>query len=233
MKASWKKEGYEEGDEFSLRLLFFGPPGAGKGTQAKKVAQEFQIVHISTGDILRDAVSKGTELGKMAKAIMDRGELVSDEIMNSLVKERLEELDSFILDGYPRTLDQAKFLDQATKELQKEIDAAVLIDVSEEEIVKRISNRRVCPNCGKVYNLITLQPKEDEKCDVCGTKLIQRDDDKEEVVRERYKVYKKNTEPVIEYYRKNNKIITIDGAQNVEDVTKELFNILRSFNKQW
>lgn len=185
-----------------MRLLFFGPPGAGKGTQAKKVAQEFQIVHISTGDILRDAVSKGTELGKMAKAIMDRGELVSDEIMNSLVKERLEELDSFILDGYPRTLDQAKFLDQATKELQKEIDAAVLIDVSEEEIVKRISNRRVCPNCGKVYNLITLQPKEDEKCDVCGTKLIQRDDDKEEVVRERYKVYKKNTEPVIEYYRK-------------------------------
>jgi adenylate kinase len=214
-----------------LRLLFFGPPGAGKGTQAKRVAKEFDVVHISTGDILRDAVSKGTELGKKAKAIMDRGELVSDEIMNSLVKEKLEELDSFILDGYPRTLDQAKFLDQATKELKKEIDAAVLIDVSEEEIVKRISNRRVCPNCGKVYNLITLKPKEDEKCDVCGTKLIQRDDDKEEVVRERYKVYKKNTEPVIEYYRKNNKIITIDGAQNIEDVTKELFNILRSFNK--
>jgi adenylate kinase len=215
-----------------LRLLFFGPPGAGKGTQAKKVAKEFDIVHISTGDILRDAVSKGTELGKKAKAIMDRGELVSDEIMNRLVKEKLEELDSFILDGYPRTLDQAKFLDQATKELKKEIDAAVLIDVSEEEIVKRISNRRVCPNCGKVYNLISLKPKEDEKCDVCGTKLIQRDDDKEEVVRERYKVYKNNTEPVIEYYRKNNKIITIDGAQNIEDVTKELFNILRSFNKQ-
>ncbi|PNS00915.1 adenylate kinase [Petrotoga mexicana DSM 14811] len=214
-----------------MRLLFFGPPGAGKGTQAKRVAKEFDVVHISTGDILRDAVSKGTELGKKAKAIMDRGELVSDEIMNSLVKEKLEELDSFILDGYPRTLDQAKFLDQATKELKKEIDAAVLIDVSEEEIVKRISNRRVCPNCGKVYNLITLKPKEDEKCDVCGTKLIQRDDDKEEVVRERYKVYKKNTEPVIEYYRKNNKIITIDGVQNIEDVTKELFNILRSFNK--
>jgi len=214
-----------------MRLLFFGPPGAGKGTQAKLVAKEFDIVHISTGDILRDAVSKGTELGQKAKAIMDRGELVSDEIMNNLVKEKLQELDSFILDGYPRTLDQAKFLDGATKDLKKEIDAAVLIDVSEEEIVKRISNRRVCPNCGKVYNLITLKPKEDEKCDVCGTKLIQRDDDKEEVVRERYKVYKNNTEPVIEYYRKNNKIITIDGAQNVEDVTKELFNILRSFNK--
>ncbi|MGY4687428.1 adenylate kinase [Petrotoga sp. DB-2] len=214
-----------------MRLLFFGPPGAGKGTQAKRVAKEFDVVHISTGDILRDAVSKGTELGKKAKAIMDRGELVSDEIMNSLVKEKLEELDSFILDGYPRTLDQAKFLDQATKELKKEIDAAVLIDVSEEEIVKRISNRRVCPNCGKVYNLITLKPKEDEKCDVCGTKLIQRDDDKEEVVRERYKVYKKNTEPVIEYYRKNNKIITIDGVQNIEDVTKELFNITHFRNR--
>ncbi|KUK81628.1 MAG: Adenylate kinase [Petrotoga mobilis] len=220
-----------EGDEFSMRLLFFGPPGAGKGTQAKLVAKEFDIAHISTGDILRDAVSKGTELGKKAKAIMDRGELVSDEIMNNLVKEKMQELDSFILDGYPRTLDQAKFLDRATKDLKKEIDAVVLIDVAEEEIVKRISNRRVCPNCGKVYNLITLQPKEDEKCDVCGTKLIQRDDDKEEVVRERYKVYKNTTESVIEYYRKNNKIITIDGAQNVEDVTKELFNILRSFNK--
>jgi len=220
-----------EGDEFSMRLLFFGPPGAGKGTQAKLVAKEFDIAHISTGDILRDAVSKGTELGKKAKAIMDRGELVSDEIMNNLVKEKMQELDSFILDGYPRTLDQAKFLDRATKDLKKEIDAVVLIDVAEEEIVKRISNRRVCPNCGKVYNLITLKPKEDEKCDVCGTKLIQRDDDKEEVVRERYKVYKNTTESVIEYYRKNNKIITIDGAQNVEDVTKELFNILRSFNK--
>jgi len=214
-----------------LRLLFFGPPGAGKGTQAKKAAQEFNLAHVSTGDILRDAVNKGTELGKKAKSIMDRGELVSDDIMNGLVKEKLEELDSFILDGYPRTLDQAEFLDHTTKELKKEIDAAVLIDVSEEEIVKRISNRRVCPNCGKVYNLITLKPKEDEKCDVCGTKIIQRDDDKEEVVRERYKVYKKNTEPVIEYYRKNNKIVTINGAQNVEDVTKELFNILRSFNK--
>ncbi|POZ88959.1 MULTISPECIES: adenylate kinase [Petrotoga] len=214
-----------------MRLLFFGPPGAGKGTQAKLVAKEFDIAHISTGDILRDAVSKGTELGKKAKAIMDRGELVSDEIMNNLVKEKMQELDSFILDGYPRTLDQAKFLDRATKDLKKEIDAVVLIDVAEEEIVKRISNRRVCPNCGKVYNLITLKPKEDEKCDVCGTKLIQRDDDKEEVVRERYKVYKNTTESVIEYYRKNNKIITIDGAQNVEDVTKELFNILRSFNK--
>ncbi|RAO99334.1 adenylate kinase [Petrotoga sp. 9PW.55.5.1] len=212
-----------------MKLLFFGPPGAGKGTQAKMVAEEFDVEHISTGDILREAVSKGTELGKKAKAIMDRGDLVPDEIMNGLVKEKLIELDSFILDGYPRTLEQALFLDRTLKELNKEIDAAVLIDVSEEEVVKRISNRRVCPKCGKVYNLITLKPKEDEKCDVCGTKIVQRDDDKEEVVRGRYKVYKANTEPVIEYYRKNNKIITVNGAQDVEEVTKELFNILRRF----
>lgn len=218
-----------EGDENKLKLLFFGPPGAGKGTQAKMVAEEFNVEHISTGDILREAVSKGTELGKKAKAIMDRGDLVPDEIMNGLVKEKLIELDSFILDGYPRTLEQAQFLDRTLKELKKEIDAAILIDVSEEEVVKRISNRRVCPKCGKVYNLITLKPKEDEKCDVCGTKIVQRDDDKEEVVRGRYKVYKANTEPVIEYYRKNNKIITVNGAQDVEEVTKELFNILRRF----
>lgn len=229
MKDLCEKEGYVEGDENKLKLLFFGPPGAGKGTQAKMVAEEFNIEHISTGDILREAVSKGTELGKKAKAIMDRGDLVPDEIMNGLVKEKLIELDSFILDGYPRTLEQAQFLDRTLKELNKEIDAALLIDVSEEEVVKRISNRRVCPKCGKVYNLITLKPKEDEKCDVCGTKIVQRDDDKEEVVRGRYKVYKANTEPVIEYYRKNNKIITVNGDQDVEEVTKELFNILRRF----
>ena len=212
-----------------MRLLFFGPPGAGKGTQAKIVAKEFNVEHISTGDILREAVNKGTDLGEKVKNIMERGELVPDEIMNELVKQKLEEVNSFILDGYPRTLEQAKFLDAVLKQIKKEIDAAVLIDVPEDEIVKRISNRRVCPNCGKVYNLITLKPKNDEKCDNCGTKIVQRDDDKENVVRERYRIYRKTTEPVIEYYRKNNKIVTVNGLQDVEEVTKELFNMLRRF----
>ena len=212
-----------------MRLLFFGPPGAGKGTQAKIVAKEFNVEHISTGDILREAVNKGTDLGEKVKNIMERGELVPDEIMNELVKQKLEEVNSFILDGYPRTLEQAKFLDAVLKQIKKEIDAAVLIDVPEDEIVKRISNRRVCPNCGKVYNLITLKPKNDEKCDNCGTKIVQRDDDKENVVRERYRIYRKTTEPVIEYYRKNNKIVTVNGVQDVEEVTKELFNMLRRF----
>ncbi|CEP77509.1 MAG: adenylate kinase [Defluviitoga tunisiensis] len=214
-----------------MKLLFFGPPGAGKGTQAKKVSEIFKIEHISTGDILREAVNKGSELGKKVKTIIDKGELVPDEIMNELVKEKIKDLDSFILDGYPRTIEQAKSLDRTLKELNKQIDAVVLIDVPEEEIVKRISSRRVCPNCGKVYNLITLKPKNDELCDNCGTNIIQRNDDREEIVRERYKIYQRNTYPVIEFYRKNNTIITIDGSKDVEEVTKELFNMLRRFRK--
>ena len=214
-----------------MKLLFFGPPGAGKGTQAKKVSEIFKIEHISTGDILREAVNKGSELGKKVKTIIDKGELVPDEIMNELVKEKIKDLESFILDGYPRTIEQAKSLDRTLKELNKQIDAVVLIDVPEEEIVNRISSRRVCPNCGKVYNLITLKPKNDELCDNCGTNIIQRNDDREEIVRERYKIYQRNTYPVIEFYRKNNTIITIDGSKDVEDVTKELFNMLRRFRK--
>ena len=214
-----------------MKLLFFGPPGAGKGTQAKKVSEIFKIEHISTGDILREAVNKGSELGKKVKTIIDKGELVPDEIMNELVKEKIKDLESFILDGYPRTIEQAKSLDRTLKELNKQIDAVVLIDVPEEEIVNRISSRRVCPNCGKVYNLITLKPKNDELCDNCGTNIIQRNDDREEIVRERYKIYQRNTYPVIEFYRKNNTIITIDGSKDVEEVTKELFNMLRRFRK--
>jgi len=214
-----------------MRLIFFGPPGAGKGTQAKKVAEKLGIEHISTGDILREAVNKGNDLGKKVQVIIEKGELVPDEIMNELVKMKIKELNSFILDGYPRTLEQAKSLDKILKELNKPIDAVVLIDVSEEEVVKRISSRRVCPNCGRVYNLITLKPKNDEICDNCGTKIIQRKDDREDIVRERYKIYQKTTHPVIEFYRKNNTIITIDGSKDVEEVTKELFNMLRRFSQ--
>ena len=210
-----------------MKLIFFGPPGAGKGTQAQKTSEEFNIPHISTGDILREAVKNETELGLKVKDILERGELVSDDIINKLVENKVVDMDSFILDGYPRTIEQAKFLDQALEKAKKEIDAIIMIDVSEEEIVNRITNRRVCPECGKVYNLLTLKPKEDMKCDLDGAKLIQRDEDKEDTVRDRYRVYKRNTEPVIEYYRKNKKIFTINGSKDIKDVTKELFNILR------
>ncbi len=210
-----------------MKLIFFGAPGAGKGTQAQKTSDEFGIPHVSTGDILREAVKNETELGLKVKDILERGELVSDEIINKLVEKKVLELESFILDGYPRTLDQAKFFDHVLEKANKKIDAIIVIDVSEEDIVKRITNRRVCPECGKVYNLLTLKPKDDMKCDNDGVRLIQRDDDKEETVRDRYRVYKKNTEPVIEYYRKNKNIFTINGSKDIKNVTKELFNILR------
>lgn len=215
-----------------MKLIFFGPPGAGKGTQAQKTSEEFNIPHISTGDILREAIKNETELGLKVKDILEKGDLVSDDIINKLVENKVVDMDSFILDGYPRTIEQAQFLDQVLEKANKEIDAIIMIDVSEEEIVNRISNRRICPKCGKVYNLLTLKPKDDMKCDLDGSKLIQREDDKEDTVRDRYRVYKENTEPVIEYYRKNKKIFTINGSKDIKDVTKELFNIIRgaSFN---
>jgi adenylate kinase len=197
------------------------------GTQAQKTSDEFGIQHISTGDILREAVKNETELGLKVKDILERGDLVSDDIINKLVENKVVDMDSFILDGYPRTIEQAKFLDHALEKANKKIDAIIMIDVSEEEIVNRITNRRVCPKCGKVYNLLTLKPKKDMKCDLDGTELIQRDDDKEDTVRDRYRVYENNTEPVIEYYRKNKKIFTINGSKDITTVTKELFNILR------
>ncbi|MDO7975627.1 adenylate kinase [Oceanotoga teriensis] len=210
-----------------MKLIFFGPPGAGKGTQAKRVSKEFDIPHISTGDLLREAVKNETELGKKVKEILEKGNLVSDEIVNELVEEKVKKIDKFILDGYPRTIPQAEFLDEVLKSIDKELDGIVFIDVEEEEIVERITSRRVCPKCGRVYNTITLKPEVSGICDDDGTKLIQRDDDKETVVRDRFQVYLKSTSPLIEYYKKNNKIFTVDGSQDIEDVTKELFNILR------
>ena len=212
-----------------MNLLLFGPPGAGKGTQAKKIQNEYDIPHISTGDIFREAILKGTPLGEQVRHYIEKGELVPDSLVNELVKERLQEKDvkkGFILDGYPRTIEQAKFLDEILEEKGKELSAVIFLDISEDESVKRITSRRICPNCGKVYNLITMPPKQNNKCDVCGTELIQRDDDKEEVVRHRYNVYMKQTLPIIEFYRKRNLLFTIDGTQPVEIVTKELFNIL-------
>lgn len=210
-----------------MKLVFLGPPGAGKGTNAKRVSSNFNIPHISTGDILREAVKNQTDLGKKAKSIIDKGDLVPDDIMNELVKEKLSKMNNFILDGYPRTQTQAKYLNEILDQLDKKLDAVVLIDVDEEEVVKRISSRRVCSECGEVYNIYTLKPKIEGLCDKCGSKLIHRDDDKENTVRDRYQIYMKNTAPLIEYYKKNNQLLTIDGAKSVAEVTKNMFNILQ------
>ncbi|BBE30917.1 adenylate kinase [Tepiditoga spiralis] len=210
-----------------MKVLLFGPPGAGKGTQAKIVAKKLEIPHISTGDLLRKTIRTGSKLGLQIKELLDKGEFVTDEMINSLVKETLLEYESFILDGYPRTLQQAEFLKKIFDEKNKKIDAAIFIDAPLDMLLKRITNRRVCPVCGRVYNLISHPPKKECICDDDGTQLVHRDDDKEDVVKERYNIYLERTAPVIEFYKKNYKIFTVDGSQDIEDVTKELFNILK------
>ena len=212
-----------------MNLILLGAPGAGKGTQAKMISEKYGIPQIATGDMLREAVAKGTELGKKAKEYMDRGELVPDEIVIGIVKERLQQPDcekGFILDGFPRTLAQAEALDEMLKELGKEIDAVINISVPEEEVVKRIAYRRTCRNCGAVYHLIYNPPKEDGKCDKCGGELYQRDDDKEETVRERFKVYRERTEPLIDYYKKKGLLYDVDGTKDINGVFEEITKIL-------
>jgi adenylate kinase len=214
---------------FSMNLILLGPPGAGKGTQAKIIMDKYGIPQISTGDMLREAVAKGTELGKKAKKYMTEGKLVPDEIVIGIVKERLKQKDcekGFILDGFPRTLAQAEALDRIMGEMGKKIDAVINVNVPEEEVVRRIAYRRTCKNCGAIYHLIYNPPKRPGICDKCGGELYQREDDKEETVRERYRVYKKNTEPLIEYYKKKGILFDVDGTKDIEGVKREVLDIL-------
>lgn len=211
-------------------ILFLGAPGAGKGTQASMIARKFGIPHISTGDIFREAVSKGTELGKKAKEYMDRGELVPDEIVIGIVKERIMADDcsnGFVLDGFPRTVAQAEALDKVLAEMGKKLDFVLNIVVSEEEVVKRLTGRRTCRNCGAVYHVVFNPPEKEGVCDVCGGELYQRDDDREETVRNRLKVYFEKTAPLIDYYRKKGVLVDINGEQPVEKVTEEIEKVIR------
>jgi adenylate kinase len=212
-----------------MNLILLGAPGAGKGTQAKLIVSKYNIPQISTGDMLREAVANETELGMKAKEYMDKGELVPDEVVIGIVKERLSQPDcerGFILDGFPRTLNQAEALDKILRELGKQIDAVINVAVPEEEIVKRIVNRRTCKKCGAVYHLIYNPPKKDGKCDRCGGELYQRDDDKEETVKERLRVYKAQTEPLIEYYSRKDLVYDVDGTKSIEGVFEEIEGIL-------
>lgn len=210
-------------------ILFLGAPGAGKGTQAVRLSEKLGIPHISTGDMFREAVSKGTELGKKAKEYMDRGELVPDEIVIGIVKERISQPDcekGCILDGFPRTVAQAEALDSALSELGKKVDFVINVEVSEDEIIKRLTGRRTCRSCGAVYHVVFNPPKNDNLCDVCGGELYQRDDDTEETVRNRLKVYEEKTAPLINYYEKRGVLYGVNGEQPVEDVTAEIEKIL-------
>lgn len=202
-------------------LIMLGAPGAGKGTQAAKVAEKLQIPHISTGDIFRANIKNGTELGKKAKGYMDAGKLVPDELVCDLVADRIAKDDcknGCILDGFPRTIPQAEALEEAVAKLGTKIDYAVNIDVPDEAIITRMSGRRACTSCGATYHLVHNPPKKEGICDVCGAELVLRDDDKPETVRTRLDVYHSQTQPLIDFYNKKGKLVTVDGTQSMEAV---------------
>lgn len=207
-----------------MNIALFGPPGAGKGTQAKELIEKYNIPQISTGDILRNAISQGTKLGLEAKSYMDKGNLVPDEVVNGLVKERLQQEDcqkGFILDGYPRTTKQAEKLDEILSDLGKKIDKVLALDVPNEDIIERITGRRTSKKTGKIYH-IKFNPPTDEKME----DLVQRADDTEEVVKKRLGNYELQTAPVLDYYKAQGKVVIVDGTKKPEEITKDLIRIL-------
>lgn len=213
-----------------MRLILLGPPGAGKGTQAEGIKKEFNIPHISTGDIFRENIKNNTELGKKAQEYMNKGLLVPDELVVDLVKDRLSKNDcnkGFLLDGFPRTIEQAEALDKELKKMDKKLDKAININVSEEVLVERIVGRRICKDCKATYHVKFNPPQKEGICDKCGGKLYQRDDDKEETVQKRIKVYKEETQPLIDYYDKKGLILNINGEQEINKVLEDIINNLK------
>ena len=212
-----------------MNIILMGLPGAGKGTQASEIVKKFPIPHISTGDMFRKAIKDETDLGKEAKSYMDRGELVPDEVTVGIVKERISEDDAkkgFLLDGFPRTIDQAESLNQIMSELDREIDAVINIEVPEEELMNRLTGRRICEKCGTTYHLVFNPPKVDGICDIDGGKLYQREDDNPETVSNRLSVNVKQSKPILEYYNEKGVLKNIDGSKDIDEVTNDVIDIL-------
>ncbi|MBI2842778.1 MAG: adenylate kinase [Armatimonadetes bacterium] len=212
-----------------MRIVLFGPPGAGKGTQAGLMSEKSGAAHISTGDILREAVAKGTEVGKQARGYMERGELVPDRVVIEIAKQKLAEVggSGYILDGFPRTVPQAEALDGALAELDLPLDAVVSLRVPEEELVRRLSGRRVCVGCGAPSH-IDAMPNNEDACRACGGEMTQRSDDRPEAVRNRLRVYEEQTAPLIDYYRKHGLLTEIDAVGPVEQVFQRIVDNLQT-----
>lgn len=212
-----------------MKIIMLGAPGAGKGTQAKRIASEYGIPHISTGDIFRANIKDQTELGMEAKSYMDKGLLVPDELTVKILLDRVAKDDcknGYVLDGYPRTIPQAEVLDKAVKELGEAIDFAINVDVPDENIIRRMSGRRSCPGCGAIFHIEHMPPKKEGICDTCGKELVIRDDDKPETVQNRLKVYHEQTQPLIEYYSKQGIVKEVDGTKDPEAVFNAIKDIL-------
>ena len=212
-----------------MKIIMLGAPGAGKGTQAKKIADLCKVPHISTGDIFRANIKQGTELGKKAKTYMDAGELVPDELVCDLVVDRIQQDDcteGFILDGFPRTIPQAEALTNALNAIEQKMEYALNIDVPDENIIHRMAGRRACVGCGATYHVEFNPPKVQDVCDVCGEALVLRDDDKPETVMNRLNVYHEQTKPLIDYYEKLGIVHTIDGTQTMDQVFSDIRKIL-------
>jgi adenylate kinase len=212
-------------------LIFFGPPGSGKGTQAKKLAEQDKLPHIALGDILREEVRAGSKIGEQAKALMNAGKLVPDELTIELTRQRISRPDclaGFILDGFPRSVAQADALDKMLADHKWEIARVVYFDIAEDEVVGRLSGRRSCKDCGAVYHNKFNPPKAEGKCDLCGGELYQRKDDEEGVIRQRFEVYRAQTQPLIERYSRSGKLVKLDASRPIDAVYSELAGVLAS-----